>query len=83
MCPEGNCSPWRGAHAGAGFLAGTVSHGEVTLEQSITKGLHPRESMHAEAVLGELQPVAMTHTGAVHEEQHPVGGSPCWSRVGV
>lgn len=42
MCiPEGSCSTWRGVHAGAGFLSGTVARGEPVLEQSVPEGENP------------------------------------------
>lgn len=38
---EGSCSTWRGVHAGAGFLSGTVARGEPVLEQSVPEGEYP------------------------------------------
>ncbi|GAB0181367.1 epimerase family protein SDR39U1 [Grus japonensis] len=64
QAPGRTCGPWRGAHAGAGLLAGKVAHGGPTLEQSVPDGLHPVERTHTRAVLGELS---------------PLGGTPCWS----
>ena len=32
-CPEGCCIPWRGGHAGAGFLSGAVTHARAVLEE--------------------------------------------------
>ena len=54
----------RGAHAGAGLLAGLVT----------------LWGTHAGAVHEELQPVGRTHIGEVREGLSPVGGTPCWSR---
>ena len=56
----------RGAHTGAGLLAGLVTHGGPTLEQSVPEGLHHVEGTHAGAVCEELQPVGRTH-GEVQE----------------
>jgi len=47
--PEVSCSRWRGVQAGAGFLAGTVAHGEPLLEQSVPERLYPMERTHTGA----------------------------------
>ncbi|KAK4832351.1 hypothetical protein QYF61_021880 [Mycteria americana] len=41
QAPDRGCGSWKGAHVGAGFLAGTVAHGGLTLEQSVPQGLQP------------------------------------------
>ena len=75
-----SCGLWRGAHAGAGFLAGTVAHGGPTLEQFVPEELYPMERTHAGAVLEELQPMGRTHIG-ICEELYLLGGSPHRSSV--
>jgi len=67
----------RGAHAGAGLLAGLVTPWGPTLEQPIPEGLHPVEGTHIGTVHEELQPVGRTH---VCGELSPVRGTSCWSR---
>ena len=66
--PARTCGPVeRGAHAGAGLLAGLVTPWGT----------------QAGAVCEELQPVGRTHVGEVRGELSPVGGTSCWSRGGV
>lgn len=40
QAPGRNCSPWSGAHTGAGCLTGTKACGKPTLQQFTPKGLH-------------------------------------------
>ena len=54
-----SCSPWRGAHAGAGGLGGAAARGGHVLEQF--------------APGGWMDPVVRSHVGAVLEELLPVG----------
>lgn len=63
QAPERSCSPWRGAHVVAVFLAGLVAHRGPMLEQSVPGGFHPVEK---------------TYNGAVHEELQPMEKTPCW-----
>jgi len=70
----------RGAHAGAGLLAGLVTPWGPTLEQSASEGLHPVGRTHAGAVRGELHPMGRTHAGEVCGELPPVRGTSRWSR---
>jgi len=65
QAPGRSCGLWRGAHNGAGFLAGPVACGGPRLKQSVPGGLHC---------------VERTHAGAVHEGLKSVGGTPCWSQ---
>jgi len=70
----------RGAHAGAGFLAGIVTpEGGPTLEQPVTEGLHPMERTHAGPVCEKLQPMGRTHAREVHGELYPMRGTSGWS----
>ena len=62
----------RGAHTGAGLLAGLVTPWGPTLEQPVPEGLHPVGRAQAGAVCEELQPVGRTHIGEVHGELSPV-----------
>jgi len=58
QAPGRTCGPVeRGAHAGAGLLAGLVTLWGPTLEQPVPEGLHPVGGTHAGAVCEELQPV--------------------------
>ncbi|GAB0187278.1 hypothetical protein GRJ2_001193100 [Grus japonensis] len=83
QAPGRTCDPMeRGAHTGAGLLAGLVTLWGPTLEQSVPEGLHLMEETHAGAVHEELQPVGRTHI-EVHGGLSPMGGTPCWSRGGV
>ncbi|GAB0179878.1 hypothetical protein GRJ2_000453100 [Grus japonensis] len=64
QAPGRTCGPVkRGAHAGAGFLAGLVTPWGT----------------HARAVHEELQPMGRTHVGEVHGGLTPVVGTPQWS----
>lgn len=76
QAPSRSCSLWKGAHAGAGFLAGSVAHMGPMLEKTIPEGPYPIERTHAGAGLKELQPMARTDVGEVHEELYPLGGTP-------
>ena len=71
----------RGAHTGAGLLAGPVAHGGSMLEQSVPEGLHLLERTHDGAVLEGLQPMRGTNIGAASEGLYPVGGITCWCRA--
>lgn len=62
--PGRGYTPWRGAHAGAGFLARPVTLWVSTLEQSIPE---------------DLQPLWKDHMGTVHEELSPLGKTLLWS----
>jgi len=46
------------------------------LEQSTSEVVRT----HAEAVLGELQPIESTYAGSVHEGLKPVGATQHWRR---
>jgi len=63
QAPGGSCGLQIGAHAGAGFLAGSVACEGSTLEQSVPEGLHPLKGTHAGAVCEELWPVGRSHAG--------------------
>ena len=65
LAPGRSCGPVeRGAHTGAGLLAGLVTPWGT----------------HARAVHEELHPAGRTHAGAVRGGLSPVGGTPRWSR---
>jgi len=71
----------RGSHARADLLAGIVTLWGLTLEQSVSEGLHPLQRTHAGAVHEELQPVGgRTHTGEDHGGLSPMGGTSHWGR---
>jgi len=77
QAPARTCRPVeRGAHAGAGLLAGLVTPWGPTLEQPVPEGLHPMGRTHAGAVGEELQPVGRTHVGEVCGELSPMRGTP-------
>jgi len=79
--PGRTCRPVeRGAHAGAGLLAGLVTPWGRTLEQPVPEGLHPVGRTHARAACEELQPVGRTDVGEVCGELPPVRGTSWWSR---
>jgi len=70
------CGPVeRGAHTGAGLLAGFVTPWGPTLEQPVPEGLHPMGRTHAGAVHEELQPKGRTLVGEVCGELSPVRGT--------
>jgi len=76
QAPARTCRPVeRGAHAGAGLLAGLVTPWGPTLKQPVPEGLHPVEGTHTGAVREELQPVGRTHFGEVCGELSPVRGT--------
>lgn len=78
MWLERSYSPWRGAHSGAGFLAGTMAHGIHLCWSSLClKDCAPWKGLNAAAVLEELQHVGRTHIAVVHEGLSSVGGTPC------
>jgi len=66
----------RGVHTRAGLLAGLVTCGGPTLEQSIPEDCTPWEGTHTGAVGEELQPVGRTHVEAVCGELSPVRQTP-------
>ncbi|RMC15877.1 hypothetical protein DUI87_08082 [Hirundo rustica rustica] len=69
----------RGAHTGAGLLAGLV-----TLwgnQQSIPEGLHPAEETCSGAVRGELQAVGRFHVGEIPGGLSCMGGDPMLEQV--
>jgi len=75
-----SCSPWRGAHAGAGLLAGAVSLQSVfycspwkgpTLEQFL-KNCSPWEGPTLEKLMKDCVPWEGAHAGA--REQHEEEG---------
>ena len=68
QAPGRSCSPWRGAHAGAGGLGGAAAHGGPVLEQF--------------APGGRMDAVVRSRVGAVLEELLPVG-SPCRLSSGI
>ena len=79
--PARTCGPVeRGAHAGAGLLAGLVTPWVPTMEQPVPEGLQPVGRIHAGAVCEELQPVGRTHIEKVCGELSPVRGTSYWSR---
>jgi len=81
QAPARTCGPvQRGAHTGAGFLAGLVTPWGPTLEQPVPEGLHPMGRTHTGAVHEELQPVGRTHVGEVCGERSAVRGTSHWSR---
>jgi len=47
--PGRSCGPWSGAHAGVGFLAGAVAHGEAMLEHPVPEGLYCMRRTHTGA----------------------------------
>jgi len=72
QAPGRTCGPVeRGAHAGAGLMAGLVM---PTLEHSVPEGLHPMEVTCAGAVHGELWPLRRAHVGQVMEDCLPWEG---------
>jgi len=79
QAPGRTCGPVeRGAHAGAGLLAGLICRRGPTLEQSVPEGLHPMARNHAGAVCEELQSMGSTHVGAVCGGLSSMDGTPCW-----
>jgi len=70
----------RGAHDGAGLLAGLVTLWGHTLQQPVPEGLHLVEGTHTGAVREELQHVERTHIGEVCGELSPMRGTSRWSR---
>jgi len=65
----------RGAHTGAGLLAGLVTPWGPTLEQPVPEGLHPVGRTHAGAVCEGLHPMGRTHAGEVCGGLSPVRGT--------
>lgn len=79
--PERSCGPWKEAHSGACFLAGTVAHGIHLCWSSLClKDCAPWKGPNAAAVLEELQHVGRTRIAVVHEGLCPAGGTPCSNR---
>jgi len=78
--PARACGPVkRGAHAGAGLLAGLVIPWG-THAGAIHEDLHPVGGIHNGAVREGLQPLGRTHTEEVCGELSPVRGTSHWSR---
>lgn len=78
QAPGGICGPMeRGAHAGAGLLAGLVTSQGPTLEQSAPEGL---EGTHDGALQEELHLTGGAHVEEVCGKLSCMVGTPCWSR---
>jgi len=73
--PGWSCSLWRGDHAGAGDLAGGVTHGGPRLEQFAPDGWPHSTDPYLEQFLKSCCPWE-AHAGSVQEGRHPVGGTP-------
>jgi len=81
QAPARTCGPVeRGAHAGAGLLAGLVTPWGPMLEQPVSEELHSMGRTHGGAVREELHPMGRTHFGEVCAELSPVRGTSHWSR---
>jgi len=73
----------RGAHAGAGLLAGLVTLWGTHAGAVVPEGLLPVRRTHSGAVSEELQLVGSTHVREVHRGLSPMGGTSHWSRQRV
>lgn len=82
MFLEGTFRPVeRGAHAGVGFLEGPVTLWETHTGAGCAGSTAPCGRMtYIAAVCGKLIPLGWTHTGEVHGDLYPVGGTPHWDR---
>ena len=78
QAPGQSCSPWRGAPAGAGGLAGAAARGGAMLEQFGPEGWAPWYGPIWEQFWKSCSLWA-AHAGPAREGRHPVGGTPRWS----